>query len=221
MDTKYLSECRRPDLSLVPRCIRDIRRGVDEVNTIGPRGFLSATPERRAPVQTSVLRAIAAIKMIDPDIGSALTDDPSLTGPESKARAALKILAHLFVSSISSTGPGDIIDDMEFWRDQVELIEFAAQVDPARQVTVSGTPDASGDDPPLSEHDLTILTHLANSTTLVKASSLGGLSGMPHPDTIKDSLARMERARLVERPSGPRTGYRVTHKGRAIVKGAF
>jgi hypothetical protein len=73
---------------------------------------------------------------------------------------------------------------------------------------------------PLCEDDLTLLMELHGRDRLTKVADLDGKSGMPKYDRMNDRLRAMETATppLVERPSGRRSGYRITDAGLAELK---
>ena len=68
---------------------------------------------------------------------------------------------------------------------------------------------------PFTDDHLTVLTEVAGMPTIVKASELHGKSGMPEYDRIVQVLADMEKWKppFVERPRGPRSGFRATEAG--------
>ncbi|MBX3408124.1 MAG: hypothetical protein KF869_15320 [Phycisphaeraceae bacterium] len=69
---------------------------------------------------------------------------------------------------------------------------------------------------PFSDDDLTLLAELAGRDKLTKVTELDRTSGMPKYDRMNDRLRAMASADppLVERPSGVRSGYRITEPGR-------
>ncbi len=66
----------------------------------------------------------------------------------------------------------------------------------------------------LMDEDLTILAEIDSRKRLVKATELLELSGMPKETMLRKRLNVMQKAKLVERPSGPSSGYQLTRSGR-------
>lgn len=71
---------------------------------------------------------------------------------------------------------------------------------------------------PLKDEHLTILAELVSKARLVIATELESTSGMPKYRQLLRLLCELERGGYVERPSGSRSGWRATERGKDLAK---
>lgn len=99
---------------------------------------------------------------------------------------------------------------------RVSVRELSSAATPIEEMAKAHAAPLHGSGFPFRDDDITLLMELGGRSVLTQIAELDGTSGMPGYDRMADRFRAMESATppLVERPSGPRSGYRLTQAGR-------